>query len=467
METNTLRPSRLIIHNIGIIPDADIQIGKPLLIFYGELMQGKSTILKAVGWVCGGEFPSDILRHGCKDAHIELQFGQHTHIRREFYLARDGKTVKTRAIEFIRDGRPVDKPAAAIEALLNPFTLDQDFLVRKNEKDRNRYFVELFGVDTTAIDGELTTLESEASALRSELKGYGEIDLTVYETVDTAALQLQRQKIVEAAQTARAKLEQELEAINTAYSEDVTLRNTAATAIAMHNNKVETAAGELATAQEQVKQLRLQLTQAEAKVNTLKLWLKDNPQKQAPSEVVPPDTAKLKERIKALYTPDTTEVDTALSNAAAANVKAEQYAKNQAREEERMAKANKLTAKEAAIKAKREEKLAKLTGINDSCTIEGLKFTADGEFSFQGTTASMLSTSQLMLLSKSLSDKYPPGLGIQLIDRGESLGSSIFKLIDRAKAEEKTVLATVVGERPAVVPEQVGVFVVENGKVSS
>jgi hypothetical protein len=61
---------------------------------------------------------------------------------------------------------------------------------------------------------------------------------------------------------------------------------------------------------------------------------------------------------------------------------------------------------------------------------------------------------------------YPPGLGISLIDRGESLGKSIFGLIHRARTEDKTILTTVVGERPAVVPEHVGVFVVEGGKIT-
>lgn len=77
----------------------------------------------------------------------------------------------------------------------------------------------------------------------------------------------------------------------------------------------------------------------------------------------------------------------------------------------------------------------------------------------------MLSTSQLMRLSSILSGHYPDGFGLDLIDRGESLGKSIFSFIERAKAEEKTILATVVGEKPAAIPEHVGVFVVEQGKL--
>ena len=77
----------------------------------------------------------------------------------------------------------------------------------------------------------------------------------------------------------------------------------------------------------------------------------------------------------------------------------------------------------------------------------------------------MLSTSQLMRLSKDLSALYPPGFGIDLIDRGESLGQSIYDFIERAKRDDRTILATIVGDAPAKSPPEVGVFVVKGGKV--
>jgi hypothetical protein len=77
----------------------------------------------------------------------------------------------------------------------------------------------------------------------------------------------------------------------------------------------------------------------------------------------------------------------------------------------------------------------------------------------------MLSTSQIMRLSELLSGRYPDGFNLSLLDRGESMGKSIFALIERATAEEKTILATVVGEKPAKTPDGVGVFVVEGGQV--
>ena len=78
----------------------------------------------------------------------------------------------------------------------------------------------------------------------------------------------------------------------------------------------------------------------------------------------------------------------------------------------------------------------------------------------------MISDSQIMRLSSELSALYPEGFGLDLIDRAESLGKSIFEFVDRAKAEKKTIMATIVGERPAKVPPEIGVWVVEDGKVT-
>ena len=460
-----MKPTKLIVHNIGIVPDATIEINKPLLIFYGDLMQGKSTLLRCVEWVCGGSFPSDILHHGAKEGHIELQFTD-GYLRREFYLARDGKTIKARSLMFVRDGRPVDDPAREIKALLNPFSLDQDFLIRKNETDRAKYFVELFGVDTKDIDTVLATAEKDASSLRYELKGFGDIDLTVYKPVDVVSLQGVRAEIVADAAKHRAELELRLDAINSEHAKRVAQIHAENQAVWCKNSEILATNTKLSGIRAEIHDLQIRLGKLQEHEKSLMEWLAKNTEQQFQPEPNAPDTTELKREIMATYTPDTTDIDARLSLAAADNVKADQYAKNLDREQGRLAKAKQLTDLEAVIKANREKKIARLKGINKSCKIDGLTFKEDGEFSFQGTTAGMLSTSQLMLLSSKLSDLYPPGLGISIIDKAESLGKSIFKLIERAKEEDKTILAAVVGERPATVPENVGVFVVEGGHVS-
>lgn len=177
----------LSVKNCGIIADAFIQIDKPLILFYGEIRQGKTTILSAIRWVCGGEFPQDIIRHGQAEASIELTF-ENGSISRSFYRSKGGE-VKARAVMFIREGKPVASPVAELKKFLNPFLLDQDHLRNKTELERKRFFAELFAVDTTTEDAELCQAERDASNLRSEIKGYGGLDLTPVEAVDIATLQ--------------------------------------------------------------------------------------------------------------------------------------------------------------------------------------------------------------------------------------------------------------------------------------
>jgi len=69
-------------------------------------------------------------------------------------------------------------------------------------------------------------------------------------------------------------------------------------------------------------------------------------------------------------------------------------------------------------------------------------------------------------LSQLLSAKYPEGFGLSMIDRGESLGKSVLTLWEEAREREATVLVTVVGDKPATIPDEVGAYVVENGKVT-
>jgi hypothetical protein len=163
--------------------------------------------------------------------------------------------------------------------------------------------------------------------------------------------------------------------------------------------------------------------------------------------------------------PDTSALQAQLSNAAAVRVRHEQHAANVARAKQRDAKRAELAAAEARQKELRTAKVARLAEVGGKCGIAGLVFDEAGGFTFEGTDAGMLSTSQIMRLSEALSALYPDGFGLSLIDRGESLGKSIFALIERATAEEKTILATVVGEKPSVTPDGVGVFVVEGGQV--
>jgi hypothetical protein len=200
-----------------------------------------------------------------------------------------------------------------------------------------------------------------------------------------------------------------------------------------------------------------QIVEVEAQLAGLKIrkakldeWLNAHPEKPDPASIALVDTATLEAKLR---------------EAGAQNVRHEQYLANVKRHEEKQADEKKLLGLEAEQRKLKADKLAKLQGINDSCKVQDLRFDDDGSFTYQGNHAGMLSTSQLIRLSSEIAALYPQNLGLELLDRGESLGRSIFTYVKLAEEKKITVMATIVGDKPADVPENIGVFVVKDGKI--
>ncbi len=425
--------TKLTIKNVGLIADQTIDFNKPLILLYGQIRQGKTTFLNAVRWVLGADWPDDIIQHGKKEASILLEIltdGVPGSISKSWYRGKDEKT-KARATTFINKGREVESPVHEIKRLLNPFLMDQDHFRKMNDGDRTRFLVDLFQVDTAALDAEAIKARQDAEQLRAKIRGYGDIDLTKVEPVDVSPL---RQKL------AKIRADYSIE------SNDVDAANRAAET---HNMGVARAETRLETIRETVLRLEAELAAANASKASGEKWLAENPRKATKAKPAAPDTVSLEATIQ---------------DSAAQNVRAEQSKANIKRAEARMKDEADLKTLEARQRVIKTEKAEKLQGVSKSCGIAGLEFSESGEFTYQGTAAGMLSTSQIMRLSSELSQLYPEGFGLDLIDRGESLGKSIFEFVERAQKEEKTILATIVGEKPAEVPENVGVFVVENGE---
>jgi len=423
---------KLSIKNIGPVKKSEIPIDKPLIIFYGECRAGKSSHLNAIRWAFGGAFPQDIITHGETEASITLEFDSGVIIR-EFYKAKDG-TTKAREIAFIRDGKPVKKPVDEIRKFLNPFLLDQDYLRKMSETERKQYFVQLFAVDTSKIDKELLACESEARDLRIKIKMYGAIDLTEIKAVDPVPIKNELERI---------------RRVHRVHIEQVEEENGA---IRKRNNEREQRTNALDLLTIEIAELEIKLRDAKQRKISNQAWLKENPLLDEKVIPAPPDTSHLEAQI---------------ADAAATNVRAEQYHRNVIRAKQKEADEKAILEIESSGRELKKKKITKLVEISDTCKIKDLAFGEFGAFTYEGTSDGMLSGSQIMKLSEELSNLYPKDLGIGLIDRAESLGKSVFLLIDRAKEEEKTILATVVGEKPAEIPAEVGVWIVEGGEVKS
>lgn len=412
-----MKIQKLVISNIGIIGNETVEINKPLNLFYGDVRQGKTTILNAIKWCFGGGFPDDIIKHGEKKASIELHFDK-TYILRKFRKDKHGVT-KAEKIEFVdENGEVADKPVAAIEKFLNPFLLNQNHLIDMNEPSRKRFFMELFGIDTETIDKELSTGEQSAKELRTKIGAYGDISTEKMEPINLNALRSSKQEIVDSFE----------EIYNDIYT---------------FNEKGRKINEARDRGQKEIEELKRKIEEDEK-------WLKDNPGvvlKGIPSQ------------------PDTSEIEQKINEGIEHNVKYEQYLKDKGQASLKAADQDELSEIEESIRDLRKDKASRLSDVNDKCTIKGLAFDDFGNFEFEETTAGMLSTSQLMRLSSELSKLYPEGFGIELIDRGESIGKDIFLFVDKAKEGKKTILATIVGEKPAEVPADIGVFVVDNGEI--
>ena len=426
-----IKPTQLVIKNIGKLEgEQTIEINKPLILFYGEIRQGKSTILNCVRWVCGGEFPDDIITHGAKEGSIELRFDGGM-IGRSFYKSKEGAT-KARPVVFVRNGKPVPSPVTEIKRFLNPFLLDQDFLRNKTELERKQYFTELFAVDTTELDTELFNSQREAQQLRAKIGGYGEIDLTPVEAVDVGAVKAELQKI------------------KTTHNQacvDASARNRQ---VGEYNLGVARKQEDARRSRKTIEELERGLANARVELAATEEWLKSNAEK---SEEPLPNH------------PDTAALETKIQDGGAQNVRAENYKAAKKRSEEKAEDAVNLSLMEKRQRDIKAEKQGKLKTISDSCGIAGLSFDDSGNFVYQDTTAGMISDSQIMRLSSELSALYPDGFGIELLDRGESLGRSIFEYTALAEKNKTSILATIVGEKPSKVPDGIGVFVIKDGVV--
>lgn len=454
--------TKLTIKNVGMIAEMSLDINKPLICFYGDIQQGKTTILNAVRWAFGGSFPDDIIKHDAPEASVALDFAGGS-LTREWYRGRDG-TTKAREIVLIQGGVRVSRPVEAIKAFLNPFLLDQEHLKNKTELERKKFFIDLFGLDTSAVDLEIAKRMNDASTLRSKLSGYGDISPTLVEQPDLIGLQAQRQKVLTdwaksleetriALAARRGNYQAKADAVN---QENAEIRNFNETHRLNEDRRV--------LAYGNIGRLKKELEAAESEYADLCQWFLQHPTKADerpfPS---PPDCSDLEAKLS--VPADTAALDAQISDAAAQQVRFEQYQKEAKRQLAKQEDEGNLRAIEGEISRLRAQRLALVKGLGENSGIAGLAFEEDGSFTYQGVSAGMLSTSQIMDLSSKLSAKYPEGFGLELIDRGESLGKSIFEFVERAKRDNKTILATIVGERPADAPPEVGVFVVEGGAV--
>jgi len=492
------------VQNLGPIEDINLTIDKPLTTILGQPEAGKSTLLRSIIWACGGSFPADILKHGCEAGFVEVRF-ENAFLRREFYRAKDGST-KARDLQFVRDNEPVKRPVEELKKLLNPFLLDENFFVNKNEKERQLYLVEFLGVDTKAEDLAIKQLEETAKAARQAVDRLGErAAVAPCEAPDLVALQGERKRLSDewqAAVTARMTRQQEIDR-SKATAVDLTrqlgqvqaLREAPAAILieCSAENEAKTLdfnASECARAKAKIReeadaeirkiQIRMEadLIGAETKARELvdfvhKQFAEQRERALAAAKDLNATEARIRGEQAALVIPEplpepvlnTAEIDGKIAVAGQQQANYQAYIvykdwnieKNDATARQRTA--------EASLKEAQEKKRTKLSALATTCPVQGMTFTDEGQPVFELTTMDMLSGSQSRRLSSAIAALYPTELGIELVDGGERFGRRIAEYVEYAEKNNRKVLTTIVADEPVVVSDQIGVFVIEDGKL--
>ena len=420
------------LHNIGPHADTKVDLAHGLTGLFGDIKGAKTTVLNAGRWVWGGAFPDDILKHGEDSGFIEA--GTDTgYVRREFSRNDDGVVKAGKKVEFFHNGELLERPAEEIKRLMSPFLSTPDHLAKMSDTKRTEFLADILGVDTAKIDANISEMEESAKTLRIKIKAYGDISTAEVKPVNVAGLAAKKQETLDAWQE-----EHDVgEAVNANSRERNSKRAKVTSKVADLNKERAAALGRL----EEIADL---LADCED-------WMDTHPEGVI-SEATPQ--------------PDTSKVDAQLIEAAANQVRYDVYLSNIDRAADREADRDTLTLIEASTREARQERKETLASASAGCPVDGLGFNDNGDIVYEDTAASMLSTSQSMQLVSQLHAICPDGIRLELVDKAESLGSSIYNLIAHAEENKLSVLVAKVGEAPATVPSPMGVYVVKDGEVT-
>jgi len=425
----------------GIAKHADttIVIDKPLTVLFGDVENGKTTVLNAVRWGMGCIVPANVIKEGCTEGDIFLTFDNATS-HRSFYINKEGVEV-ARPLMYIENGKEVKEPIKYLKTKINPFLLDNEYFMKMKDLDQMRFFVALFGIDVSAESKIIATYEELNKSLRAEIKGIGEIVPAMVAKPDLDALKAEKEVVDQSNRTTKALYEAKLQ-----EKVDVTsLRMSVSSTIEDYRAKITRMEAE-------IKAIELQISVTNAEIVIKESFLVDHPEL---ATVEPP-----------IYS-NTIEIDEKISNAKVDELKYDKWKEDVLRLKAKTDKEQELKDGEALVKETRAAKIAKLESFSDKTGIEGLKF-IEGGYTYQGTGFDMLSTSARMDLSDKLSALFPSDFDIDLIDRAESLGrKNLINLGEIAAKGKRTIIATVVSDELSIDDANIGVFKVEDGNVIS
>ena len=473
------------IHNIKLIEDEVIEFNENLNLFFGKIKQGKTTIIDSIKLLFGGSYSYDLITHGKNEAYIKLNLLPVGYIKRSFYRHVDGKTIARPKIEYVNTAGEVEsQPVRALQQLLNPFLQDQNYFSNMTGVKKKQYFLDLaknyFGLDISKIEQEQIELKADASKLRAKLSTYGEIELTKVEkpNIDQTREELKQAeiekcKIKENLSKKRQEISNLKELLNNSkstlknisfkiedtedqikqsknnYKNDLTrieeekqrIINTHLISVERLNDAISSLQASKTSIDTDIKSFVGELELKQSNLDIDEAEFSSNPHVTA--------VKKLEKQITC------NQVQNYLYN---------QYLDNIEKNNKKIDDEEALKINTARYRELEKEKLVQLSNVADKSGIKGLSFDQNGNAIYENTAIDLLSGSQNKTLSSQLQQLYKNDLGLELLDGAESLGESIYTYIDMANNNDRTILATVVGDAPAKFDTQIGVWIVKDGK---
>ena len=453
-----MKVKKIKIQNFKLISNAEIEFNKPLICLYGDVEQGKTSFLNAIKLLFQKGFPNDLIQHGQKEASIELHL-ENGLISRSFYFNKENE-ITARPLKAILNNK--EMKITELQNLFNPFQLNQDYLKEMTSLERKKFFVELFNVDTAEIDSKIIDLKDKAEKLRILIGTYGEIDLTPVEQPNI--LELQNKEIEIRAKYNNIALE--IRAENKILRDNWKTENEKVRAeIEKFNTEQTEKTNFILQHSKEFKEINLNLLSKFFDYKSATEFISKLPQPEILKEFI--ETPEPEYRSETDFdTSELTAIQEQISNSKADQIRFENYCNAVKKQQEKDSKQESLQQLEQNLRDLRKQKISKLQEYGKE--ISGLSFNETGDLIFEGTNGENLSTSQIVRLGVETSKLFPKTLiDLELIDRGESLNLSknIDFWINKAETENKNILMTVVGEKPANIIDSVGVYVVENGNL--
>lgn len=492
------------IRNIGIISHENITDLKSVTAIFGDTKQGKTTFLNSFAWALGMPYSKNIIKNGCDKGEIVVTYegGSSTAV---FKRQSDGSAQRT--ITLINDGRKESKAKEWLTRNVNPFIFEPDLLQNKSVIERKRFLLDICSIDVSELESQINLLSSNLSEANKKVLNIALPTVVIKPDIEQAQKEYdsEKQRLVELFNentrldglklkewqlsydfakneydSIVKNIELKYEAMKTEVIKDVENWNALQREISEQLNDVQSANIHISTGLEILD--KLGFTEKERIKNIVYKFASDfkqpEPLKNVSIELSKIEKPKIEPFLFTLVKPEPTPAPDK-TNLTGLKFKLEYF---QTIETERYIdylekqkvydfnQLNVIKAKEISdsLREKRKELLLKLSGISN--IIPEISVNETGEILFNESNFDMLSGSELVNFKMSISKLWKDGIDLEIIDKAGELGldvtKSIATVIDYAKENSKHVVMSFLREKPACCIEEVGVFVIEKGKIN-